>query len=413
MELDSQTCIKKIKYKRSNLFVFMTPSIVNIGGAQLYVSRKKEYLESLGWQVLILSCVEGKITIPGLRDSETLIIPMLRMPLSITSESKRAKVIKGITLPMADSIVVESHTIYLSIWAEYIFKERSVKKICYPLMEAFPHFSEDEMDYLRFKLDQKLLYGISIKSIPSLLGNNLPYNTQLSAVGSSRNNVDDRAELEERIPKADYTILSLGRLDKPYIPYAFNAVKQFASKNAAKQINLILIGSNNYNAPRDFSVELENLNVIKMGSLFPIPRKIFQCSDVAIASAGSVLVCARERVPTIAIDANDYKAIGVYYKTTNHSIFRDSEPPVEIENLLHEILIEKKHKDIPIEPIPEPDYSRHLEIIEQAYDTHAVFDVTRMKLGFKKKCVRILYSVLGLNLLTMLFDIKSKRRSRK
>ncbi|WP_315352185.1 hypothetical protein [Phocaeicola abscessus] len=150
----------------SKLFVFITPSIVNIGGAQLYIARKKGYLESLGWKVIIISCIEGEIIIPNLKDSMNVVIPMLKMPFSITNKSRRAKIKRRIVIPAADLIVVEANTIALSIWSEYIFDESSIKKICYPLSEQFPSFSKDEINYLCFKLEQKLLYGITPKSIP-------------------------------------------------------------------------------------------------------------------------------------------------------------------------------------------------------------------------------------------------------
>lgn len=391
----------------SKLFVFITPSIVNIGGAQLYIARKKGYLESLGWKVLIISCIEGEIIIPNLKDSMNVVIPMLKMPFNITNKSRRAKIKRRIVIPAADLIVVEANTIALSIWSEYIFDESSIKKICYPLSEQFPSFSKDEINYLCFKLKQKLLYGITPKSIPMILGENLPYDTWLKAIGCRSNIVDDITNINIRIPKADYTILSLGRLDKPYIPYAFASVRKFASENKYKRINLILVGDNNYNVYRDFSVEEKNLNVIKTGALFPIPRTIFQNSNVAIASAGCVSVCTLEGVPTIVVDANDYKAIGIFKQTTNNSMFREQhEPQIEIVQLLNEVLIENKYKNITEMPDVSLDYSKHLEIIEQPYDNPEIwFDVTRMKISFKKRCIRIFYFIFGFNLLNKIFEL--------
>ena len=112
-------------------------------------------------------------------------------------------------------------------------------------------------------------------------------------------------------------------------------------------------------------------------------------------------VCTLEGVLTIVVDANDYKAIEMFKQTTNNSMFREQhEPQIEIVQLLNEVLIENKYKNITEMPDVSLDYSKHLEIIEQPYDNPEIwFDVTRMKISFKKRCIRIFYFIFGFNLL--------------
>lgn len=44
-------------------YIFFTDSIVNIGGGQLYVKAKMEYLHREGWTVYIYSHINGEILI--------------------------------------------------------------------------------------------------------------------------------------------------------------------------------------------------------------------------------------------------------------------------------------------------------------------------------------------------------------
>ena len=47
-------------------YVFLTTSIRNVGGAQLYISRKLDYLKENGWDVDVFFYNDGKVVIPNL-----------------------------------------------------------------------------------------------------------------------------------------------------------------------------------------------------------------------------------------------------------------------------------------------------------------------------------------------------------
>ena len=173
------------------------------------------------------------------------------------------------------------------------------------------------------------------------------------------------------LPQADYTILSLGRLDKPYIPFMVASIKEFSEKYNLNKINLIVIGDSQF---RDDLFEplnsVSSINVIQLGSMSPIPQNVFTISDVAVATAGCVVLTSKNDVPTIAVDGNDFAAIGVMGYTTSNSLFRNSdEPPIEIKSLLEDILIKKKFpKRGFIIKESEADYSAHQAIIDMDFD---------------------------------------------
>ena len=58
-------------------YIFLTSSVVSVGGAQLYISRKVDHLLSLGWEVHVFSVRHGEIVIENLKQYEQEINRML------------------------------------------------------------------------------------------------------------------------------------------------------------------------------------------------------------------------------------------------------------------------------------------------------------------------------------------------
>ena len=80
--------------------------------------------------------------------------------------------------------------------------------------------------------------------------------------------------------------------------------------------------------------------------MFPIPLKLLQKADVFIASAGSCTTIRYAGVNVISYDGKDLKPIGIYKKTTSHSLFRSEEDiPCTLDELLNMLLIDKMYQD--------------------------------------------------------------------
>ena len=88
------------------------------------------------------------------------------------------------------------------------------------------------------------------------------------------------------------------------------------------------------------------MNSILVPMMFPFPMKLFDVSDVCIACAGCANLAHQIGMPTITVDNRDHQAIGVLHETTENVIYRSFEPQIKIADLLEEILIEKKFKNI-------------------------------------------------------------------
>ena len=58
-------------------YIIFTGTITRVGGAQIYVKNKVNYMKSLGWDVYVFSALDGPVIINGLSEFKNAIIPEL------------------------------------------------------------------------------------------------------------------------------------------------------------------------------------------------------------------------------------------------------------------------------------------------------------------------------------------------
>ncbi len=174
------------------------------------------------------------------------------------------------------------------------------------------------------------------------------------------------------IENADYNILSLGRLEKPYVLPNLLETQKFIHQHKDKKFNLIFIGGEPKGREEEIKIRKTfqndtNITLFFLGYMFPVPANLININDVAIATANSVLAASNEGVPTIVIDIHDNLPIGIYGKTTNTRFSRTSEPPTSLISLLEDVLIQKKF------PKTAPIVSNEQEEIENAFGEQIEF----------------------------------------
>lgn len=336
-------------------YIFLTPAVGNIGGSQLFISNKLKVLENNGWETDVLFFQDYQIQIDNLKRFEKNYIPMLANNPLYLANFEIKKVIKSITkhykeiIPDNTPIYIESHTYNLLFWAEIIAKEINGIHIS-NLIDEEPHPLNDSLHkFYEFKLYRREWMNAGIDSLHRFFG---PYYKKdyedfvFDMIPLCSNVYSDTRPLHQNLPKCDYCIMSIGRLDKAYIIEMVNEIKNFISFYKEKIINLVFIGASPDNKIENWISDnlhnLPNCNIFFWGFLFPIPINYVQIADVVIATSNSVLIGANLGIPTIAVDANDHHAIGVYGYTTNRKVFRGDEPKIKISFLLKDILIEHK-----------------------------------------------------------------------
>lgn len=404
-------------------YVFLTNSIRNMGGAQMYLRNKLLFLEERGWRVAIFFFNDGDILIPELQRFSSFCIPELRLPVTTISKKRALKVLSRMKelIGNADNCIIETHVYHMSFWAELLAKETKGRNLLCFLHENYPKLSRKEIDYLHFKCDRGELMKSS-SWIETRLGQH--WKTEKSFKLPSYSNVTTKDEYAFYYDKSLYSILSLGRLDKPYIIPMINEVASFSEK-IRKPVNLFLVGG----AAEDSFLDdvkhsldkIKNVIPYFFGYMYPIPENIIRTADVAIATSGAVMVPTELGVPTIAIDAQDYMAIGIYGVTTQNKMRRTKEPQIPIADLLSEVLQNHKYKEIlgassVIEKERNLLLQDHLAIVEtidsplEFYDVYSIYNKKEM---LKQKVVAFLYKFLGENEIGKLSRIVNKVISTK
>lgn len=336
-------------------YIILTNSITNMGGGQMFAANKSIYLRENGWDVFIFfSNPKGDIFIPELKRYANNCIPGLEYPFYYLSRKERTSIISKVTRDILpdDDVVVESHTYISRYWGELIAKFVKGKHIIADLEEILPEPSINEFEYLDWKLKRnEILNATSEKSLRRYLGTKyedafLKYAHDYMTLAYC-SNVTTNVEADlSLLPKADFTILSVGRLDKPYILPSVKEIVDFARDCSDYNINLLFVGGSTTGMTdkliNDMCNDIHNLHVHHFGYIFPVPENIIDSSDVAFACSNSVLVSANRGIPTISIDVHDLQPIGIYGKTTRSHFSRGDEPIVPIKELLKQVLIEKR-----------------------------------------------------------------------
>lgn len=372
-------------------YVFIIPTVANMGGAQMYIRNKLLWLRQQGWEVSVIVAQKGVARLKELQEFD-LVVPELAFDIYNYSPKKKKKVIdfivKKVCRGRIDELVIESTCISESSWAEEVARCINAKHISFLLQEDNTIINKGVQDFFMFKLRRKELFGITDVSLATMFSSFYSIKKEDSySLPAYCNNVE--ADVDSPYIKkvkdavCDYRIGMLSRLEKPFVTPAIKDFCLYAQAHHDKRFLLLLMG----NAPKGSGIldqikgqikeYATNISVIATGYLYPVPTKLLEMCDAFFTSAGSSWVCLRSGVPTISIDGNDFKPIGILGRTTQHSLFRgENEPPLDFSKLMDDILIEKKYtKASPSYRKGLPDFSDHMKAVEDSSSEKEYYDV--------------------------------------
>lgn len=334
-------------------YIILTPEIGNMGGGQMYTNNKVLYLKEHGWDVQVFYFKEGgPIKMPHLKDYDGNVIPEFRCAFYYVPEHRRARIarnIKSIIIGSED-IVIESQLIDLAFWGEDIASRIGANHIVNYIEEQVPLMDDRKLKFFEYKLTHWQMLNAGEGSQKRVFKDKWKseYLHYLNPIVYKCSNVVYNVDTDVRIIPSNYTIMTIGRLDKPYIDEMTDEFVKFASKHKDNTINIIYVGGSpdgmKEKQIQDRFLNISNVHLYMLGYCFPVPQKLIDAVDVAVASANSILVTSDQDIPTISLDMNDHKAIGVYgYDTENKFKRSDKEPQVNISNLLEDILLYGKY----------------------------------------------------------------------
>lgn len=363
-------------------YIFLTPELGTMGGSQMYVCNKSTYLRSKGWNVKIVYFTESELLIKRLNEFERHLVPELAWGIQFYMPRRVEKIIHNLVVRLSTDdkdVIIESCLFHLSLWGEMLAKEMKAKHILHFLEEDIPSFSNRIAAFMEFKLFRWECMNASEKSLMRLFKvhyksdyKQYEFKTDFFCSNVSQDE-DSQNENEIELREADDTILSIGRLDKPYIQEMVNQVLAYANKYSNRKINIILIGGSP-DGTEEGKIEKRflgtpNIQVYLLGYLFPVPTNIVKLADVSIATSNSVLISYNVGIPTIAVDANDFYAIGLYGVDTKLKVFRKDEKQVPICDYLERVLIMKDYKENRITDIGKSE----IELLDEHFKSQTEF----------------------------------------
>lgn len=396
-------------------YIIFTGTIVRMGGAQLYVSNKAKRMKELGWKVLVFSGLKGPIMINDLLEYDNGIKDEFSIYPFLLSHKTINKIFDNIInnnhISVENEVIIETNSIHSAYWGE-IFAQKIRGKHFIFLLDEYYDFPKNYLPFFQFKYKREELALINKKAFDSLFKNNTVEFKEKTILVAPCNNVvsDIKTTLLDDInfDSFDYVCLSLGRLNKNYIPNVIDGFKEFALNNPNKKMLYIFIG----NQPEDYPINiyqnikdelsvLNNVELNMMGYVFPIPKKIFQFIDFAVASSGSSWVLLNEDIPTVTMDANDGKPIGILGFSTMQSLYRNDEKIIELSNYMDDVLIKGILNDHDLE---KKDYGTenemiedHINFINNSCDKRDYFDMNLIKLNGIKDRIKIwIISLVGI-----------------
>lgn len=401
-----------------NTYIFLTFSIIGVGGSQIYTRNKALYLKEHGWNVVIVSALEGEILIEDLKLYEFCIIPELRFKPHIYSKKVIGKILKKISaeIPTKGDVIIESHSISLSFWGELLAQRVNGLNFVFTLEE---HNNVDyaTIPYLQYKLTNNSLVGISINSISKIKELNCRPDTFLRLPAYCNNVIEDIPNVYNINQSAKIRVGIIGRLNKPFIKSICSQLREVINNDLGTTYQIIFIGGGSgadiISIRKVFEV-FSNVDLTITGFLYPIPLDLLNQIDFFISSAGSARVPMQIGKPCISIDGDDLKPIGIVGLTTDNSLYRNKEKePVKPLNYFIEE-IQKWGDDSPMVAkgiAKRFDYAGHLERLESCSRGN-YFDIYSIILPFKdilySRIKMHIYNSVGNNLYNIIFNFAKK-----
>lgn len=402
-------------------YIFITFSIVNVGGSQLYVRNKAAFLQEQGWDVDVFSATEGVTLIKDLECFQSLIIPDLRNAPQVLPYKLIAAIVDkivGENLSEYTDFVIESHSTVFGLWGELAAKKARGKHLLYSVEETNHVINTSHLNFVKYKWEQRAFASIVNTSLSSFFEK---YGILISSDKSywlpayCNNPVEDISS-SFVLPDADYTICLFARLNKGFMLPSAKTIADYIVHNTQTTYNVVVIGGGERSDYRNLESVFEglpNCHLLMTGHLFPIPYDFITKMDVVVSSAGCCWVTYNLGIVTISIDGHDYEPIGVIGETTKHSLFRVEEVPMELSDLLNSVLIDKKYNSSikTFSPV-KYDFSEHLYFIEKMTGLYQYFDV--MGIYFQplylltEKIKRTIYRLFGAKFYLKLSQVKRR-----
>lgn len=412
-------------------YIFVIRRITYISGAIQYVFNKAKYLESRGWRVLIFSALHGPLYVEQLRKYKDSIYPQLYLTPNCFSKKEINKVLNKILLEVGDckggQCIVESDAVQRAVWGELIASRLNCRHLCLFVRERHIYYNHGIRKYLKFKYDRHELAGITNDSICQMFDDKSIVKRDDTRFSAYCNNVIEPCEdsySSQLREDADYTLGSLGRLEKPCVPKIVTGIKAFISKNPNKFFNVVFIGGSILKERVEYIKGIfgncSNVKLLMTGNMYPIPTSFAKKIDVFVSTAGSASATYNLGIPTVRVNpatGSPLGVVGLDFMPGEKSMFDTSQMTIEecIENaLLHKDEIVFSTNNTDFYKRMNAEFDRQLSFISKADETIFYEEEKLMKIktpNNHKKIAWVIGHLLGATGVQYYWNISRNKES--
>lgn len=333
-------------------YVILFGNITGFGGGQQYVRNLYCYLKSVDKTAVVITSHPGEIIIEEMKQFDGSRVKEMGIRPAYLSKKKKARVLGKIEEcagTISSETIIISLDLVTSLWGELIAKEYNSQNFTYILDEPqIFNYTKPYVEYLKFKLDQSSLVGITPRAVHDLLRNfyDIPIDEKYCFRAGISNVVDFESSYDEiQLPQADFTIGGIWRTDKPGFMVCFQEVAQYIVSHPKKNFNVVIIGAGGHTNEDNLKKlygSIPNVKLFFTGFMKPLCAKFIREMDVSVSTAGSAWTCAALNVPTITVTSADGELLplGILDYTTRNTV--DVERTnIPLSKLLSMVLEEK------------------------------------------------------------------------
>ncbi len=370
----------------------------DMGGGQLYVRNKVDYLQKKGWHVDVYTGRSGKLLIPEMEKYKDNYYPELDDFPFYFSRKKREQIINDIIgQKKINETIIESSKAPYAVWGEMLAERVKAKHIFFDLDEEFPKYDSWYYHFADFKHKRREIAGIIPQSMQRMFRDhkiieqgenyNLKFICQ-NTISTENNRIVDNIE------KTDINLSCISRLDKNYIMPMIREIVLFAKMHREKTISLILVGDAKDSLIIDrlkhTVMNTDNIRLHLLGYLSPIPQSLIDRTDIFIGTSGSAIMTAQEGKITITVDTSTCRPIGILGYDIDVGVFLEKENPFESLSVYLEYLCYSADKNKIIKYIkennkPKMDYMRefdtHMDFIKKSDRAKDYFQFDDFRIG--------------------------------
>ena len=405
-------------------------SMLGIGGWQLYCDARIIYLQEQGYDVYFMNYalvdsrhikLETYNRVKHIELGDGTSIPYVFSK----RETKRIvdSFLNQIGYSKNDQVFVESTCMDQALWGELIAKYSNGIHFSYLLHSHFDNPSLMMKKFFLFKYEQGLLGGMTNDTVPELLSElvDVPKERANGMSAAARNPLvesDKYDSLIYRIRKMcsfeGFIIGYFGTLNKPHFIPLCDEIVRFCKEHLDRKFCFLCIGSS-WNGESERKIDsisriTENLFVENIPELFPVPKSLFRCMDICVASWGSSIVASRGGARTLRLcDDVSTKVSGIIGLTISAESTNTNNTDINAENELNQwlenYLILRKYDNCVYDPPLDnrPDFriihNKNDLIIrpfEKRNEMLGYFDTRSVNNGVKHQRIRkVAYAILG------------------